>query len=141
MKWLSKTIFSVLTAILLQFLLGSCHTQKQVQHEQIMFDSARRLTTQALTFTLNLNDTIRYIDLKNGDTVAQRIIIRGATAATRGRDTTKQETQSISAVQEKTEATKKTANFSTPSTHFYDIVLGIFFLLLLAFLFRFIGIK
>lgn len=106
-----------------------------------MFDSARRLTTQALAFTLNLNDTIRYVDLKNGDTVAQRIIIRGATAATRGRDTTKQETQSISAFQEKTEATKETTNFSTTATQFYDIVLCVFFLLLLAYLIRLVGIK
>lgn len=141
MKWHSKTILIIFTAILLPFRLGSCHTQKQIQHEQIMFDSMRQLTTQALEFTINLNDTIRYIDLKNGDTVAQRIIIRGAKAATRGRDTTKQENQSISAFQEKTDETKETTNFSTPTTHLFDIVLGIFFLLLLAYLIRLVGIK
>lgn len=88
MAWFRHILLVMCVAMSWPLFLSSCRSQKSVILDEIQLDSTRFLRAASLDFSLKLNDTIRILQITNGDTVEEKVIIRGAKTQTTQKDTT-----------------------------------------------------
>jgi len=141
MKWRVNHVLLMGACAWLILLFSSCSTQKQFQQSRVHLDSMQQLKSSWLTYTLQLADTLRVLELSQSDTVTQRIIIRGTSATAAKRDT-----QGVTICRRSTDSLQQTQVVNHPvatsaKTSFFNIVLGIVFVLLLTLFIRLLGIK
>ena len=136
MEWPSKILFVICMAMVSPFLLLSCHTQKKVVTERMQLDSISSMNYNHLTYTLQLSDTVRYLEVQNGDTTTERIIIRGTKACTQRRDTTQNHSQTKSEIAEIKQSEVSRPFIQSNNQWRYDLVAAVLFLALLALVIR-----